>query len=165
MSKALKKNHKKILTLVLCKDKNNVVIKRKKYKEKNPYPDAQPPYKISTSANRDGVISTKGVKSKELSDEFEIIDKNIQSKFDEVFNKPDKGKTKNVNKQGRGKNFKIKFDKIFNTTDKGKTTNINKQHQSGEGKDSNTKLDNIFESGFPFQNGNPFGSWPFDKSE
>lgn len=168
MSKALKQNREKILTLAICKDKNNVVLKRKKYKEKNPYPDAQPPYKKTTSATRDGVILTKGEKSKELTEKFEIIDKNIQTKFDKVFNEPVKGKTKNVNKQhqqGTENAFKNKFDNILSTTDKAKIKNVNKQHQTGRDKDIKSKFDDIFDSDFPFQNGNPFDSWPFDESE
>ncbi|CAO1398084.1 unnamed protein product [Diamesa hyperborea] len=79
MSKAVKKNRKKLLTLALCKNHNNIVLARKKYKEKNPYPDAKPPYKVTTSANRDGVILTKGTKSKELADNIKIFDKKIQT--------------------------------------------------------------------------------------
>ena len=133
----MKKNRKKLQTLALCKDESNVVIKRKKYKEKNPYPDAQPPYKISTSANRNGVVLTKGVKSKELRNNIKTFDKKMQSKF----------------------------DKIFSTTDKAKTTKHHKQHQQGTGSNFKNKFDSIFDTGFPFGNSNPFSSWPFNNDQ
>lgn len=143
MSKALKKNRKKLLTLALCKNHNNVVLARKKYKEKNPYPDAKPPYKVTTSANRDGVILTKGTKSKELADNIKIFDKKMQSKFKNIFTTTDKAKTIKHNKKQQKK----------------------QQKKQGKGKNSKSKFESIFDNGFPFKNSNAFSNWPFNSNQ
>ena len=105
-SKTRKRDRKKLKSLAECKDKNDVVLKRKKFKEVNPYPYLQPPYKIKTIVYRDGVILTDG------NNEIKKIKKH--SNKIKMHNKNNKGKTKNINKQqGKEKHFQSKFDKIF----------------------------------------------------
>lgn len=120
----LKTNRKKLETIVECKDKKNVVLKRKKYEENNPDPDSQPPYKLTTTVDRDGKVLSQGSNGTNFKDsvKFEKTKNNNKMK-----NKNDKGKTTQID-ESKDSFIPIKFDEMF-----GKNFPFNNGDPFGEG--------------------------------
>lgn len=114
----LKTNRKKIETIVKCKNKKNVVLKRKKYEENNPNPDSQPPYKLTTTVDRDGKVLSQGSNGTNFKDSV---------KYEKTKNKNDKGKTTKIDNSNVS--FEpAKFDEMF-----GKNFPFNNENPFGEG--------------------------------
>lgn len=46
-------------TVAECVDKSGTVLETKEFEEKNPFPDAQPPYSRHSTVDRDGLVNTE----------------------------------------------------------------------------------------------------------
>lgn len=128
-------------TVAECIDKTGNVLEKKEFEEKNPFPDAQPPYSRHSTVDRDGLVNTEDSNGRNTfnSNTMKTLTKEQQEEL-----------ARNIHEQTRRINGEIQQQQ---------------QQFQQQMSEFQKNIQNRFGNGFPFGNNNPFTrNFPFDNN-
>lgn len=125
-------------TVAECVDKSGKVLDKKEFEEKNPYPDAQPPYSRHSTVDRDGLVNTEDSNGRNTFNSNTV--KKLTKEQQEELSRKINDQTRRINSEIQQQQQQF-------------------QHQMNE---FQKNMQSRFGNGFPFGNNNPFTpNFPF----
>lgn len=137
-SETLANDRNKMRSVVECIDKNATVLDRKEFEERNPYPEAEPPYSRVANVDRDGGVTIEDSNGREsfTATRFRKLSKEEQEKLNDELEQ----QSIRINEQleQQQEHFRRQMDEMQRNLE--------------------STFKNAFGNGFPFGNYNPFGN-------